>query len=69
MESHRITKKIFTWDFDYSNFIQNWNSNIFKVFSTLNNVELYNNLLEVDLKLVKKQQWAAEIMQIPKLRT
>ncbi len=45
MESHRITKKIFTWDFEQRRYIGN---------STLNIVELYNNLLEVELKLVKE---------------
>ncbi len=66
MESHRITKKIFKWDFEQRWSIGNWNWDMFKVFSTLNIVEMYNNLLELDLILVKeklheneKQNWAA----------
>ncbi len=51
MESHQIRMKIFTWDFEQRRSVGNWNSDSFKVFSTLNIVELYNNLLEIDLKL------------------
>ncbi len=49
MESHRITKKILIWDLDQRRSIGNWNNDIFKVFSTLNIVELHNNLSEVKL--------------------
>jgi hypothetical protein len=76
MELHRITKKFFTWDFDKRRSTGNWNSDIFKVFAKLNIVEMYNNLVEVDLEFIKeklheneKQKWAAHIVQAPKLRT
>ena len=76
MDPNRITKKLFTWDFVKRRSVGSWNSDILKLFSSLNMGNIYHNLMEVNLTLVKEKlldtqmhQWETNIVQVPKLRT
>ena len=76
MDLNRITKKVFTWDFVKRRSVGSWNSDILKLFSSLNMGNIYHNLMGVNLTLVKEKlldtqmhQWETNIVQVPKLRT
>ena len=45
MDPNRITKKVFTWDFVKKRCVGSWNSDIVKLFSSLNmgNTNIYHN--------------------------
>ena len=73
--ANRITKKVFTWDFVKRRSVGSWNSDILKLFSSLNMGNIYHNLMGVNLTLVKGKlldtqmhQWETNIVQVPKLR-
>ncbi len=44
MDSKRLTKKVFHWDFNRRRTSGNWNSDIYKVFSSLNKLDIYENM-------------------------
>ena len=76
MDSERLTKKFFTWDFNKRTATGNWNSDIYKLFLSLDMTDVYYNNLEVDLDGVRKnlhdaekQVWRKEMPVVPKLRT
>ena len=76
MDPNRITKTVFTWDVVKRRSVGSWNSDILKLFSSLNMGNIYHNLMEVNLTLVKEKlldtqmhQWETNIVQVPKLRT
>ena len=53
MDSERLTKNFFTWDFNKRT-TGNWNSDIYKLFLSLDMTDVYYNNLEVDLDGVRK---------------
>ena len=76
MDTNRITKKVFTWDFVKRRSVGSWNSDILKLFSSINMGNIYHNLMEVNLTLVKEKlldtqmhQWETNIVQVPKLHS
>ncbi len=76
MDSERLTKNIFIQDFNRRQTSGNWNSDIYKVFSSLNKLDIYENMEEVnlasaktDLYEIEKSNWKNNILTIPKLRT
>ena len=73
MDPNRITKKVFTWDFVKRRSVGSWNSDILKLFSSLNMGNIYHNLMGVNLTLVKEKlldtqmhQWETNIVQVPR---
>ncbi len=76
MDSERLTKKVFRWYFNRKRISGNWNSDIYKVFSSLNKLDIYENMEEVDftsakiyLYEIEKINWKNNILTMPKLRT
>ena len=72
MDPNRITKTVFTWDFVKRRSVGSWNSDILKLFSSLNMGNIYHNLMGVNLTLVKEKlldtqmhQWETNIVQVP----
>ncbi len=73
MHYERLTKKVFDWDFNGRRTSGNCNSDIYKVFSSL---DIYENMEEVDFARTKtdiyeieNSNWKNNILTMPKLRT
>ncbi len=76
LDSERLIKNVFHWDFNRRRTSGNWNSDIYKVFSSLNKLDIYENMEEVDFASAKTDLYEIEksnlknnILTIPKLRT
>ena len=71
MDSERLTKNFFTWDFNKRTATGNWNSDIYKLFLSLDMTDVYYNNLEVDLDGIRTNLHDAEkqVPVVPKLRT
>ncbi len=76
MDSERLTKRVFLWDFNRRQTSENWNSDIYEVFSCLNKLDIYEYMEEVDFASAKtdlceieKSNWKNNILTMPKLRT
>ncbi len=72
----KIEKKVYHCDFNRKRIFGNWNSDIYKVFSSLNKLDIYENMDEVgftsaktDLYEIEKNNWKNNILTISKLRT
>ena len=73
MDTGRITRKIFEWDYNLCR--NNWSSEMKKLFDTLN-VDVFNdkslldpNGIEDKLYSLMEKKWKEEIIKKPKLRT
>ncbi len=76
MDSERLTKKVFHWDYNSRGKSGNWNGDIYKVFSSLNKLDIYENMEEVnfasakiDIYEIEKSNWKNIKLKMPKLRT
>ncbi len=76
MDSERLTKKLFMYDFANRRASGSWNSDIFKLFQSVDMINAYYNMNEVDLIHIKnilhnieKDKWETDIKEVPKLRT
>ncbi len=59
-DSERLTKEVFHWDFNRRLTSGNWNSDIYKVFSSLNKLDIYENMEEVDFASAKTDSYEIE---------
>ncbi len=53
MDSERLTKMFFHWDFNRRRTSGKWNSDIYIVFSSLNKLDIYENMEDVDFASAK----------------
>ena len=76
MNGNTLTKRVFEWDYGNRKVSGSWNSDIFKLFTTLNKTHCHSNKELVDLDAARDylfdtemHEWEAEIFAVPKLRT
>ena len=70
----RVTKKVFQWDKSLCN--NNWSYEIKDIFTELGQINVFNQLIPIDLKYCKSvlhslecDRWRAACLEKPKLRT
>ena len=73
MDSNRITKQVFLWDYEKCKL--NWSSEIKEIFSKINMQNHYNSKIPVDIKIAEKHfmvqtenDWKIDLESKPKLR-
>jgi hypothetical protein len=74
MSDSRLTKKVFMWDYSKRTNKGNWNSDVYKLFSKIDKVDIYRGLTKVDIQVAKgllieqdKLQWYDNMQSVSKL--
>jgi len=76
MDTDRLTKKVFYWDYQNKKSKGSWNSDIHKLFSQIGKLENYENQTKVDVSEAKcilvdqeKSEWLSSLQSVSKLTT
>lgn len=74
MDNTKLAKKFFNWDYSQRN--SNWCHDMAQLFESLDMADIYHNVIECDLTLVRqkisdlvKTEWLESVQAKPKLRT
>ena len=76
LDSERLTKKVFMWDWNRRKSVGNWSSDVYNIFQDLGMLNVYRDLSTINIATAKiklhescRQNWKVEILNVPKLRT
>ena len=76
MNDSYLTKKVFEWDYNKRKTQGSWNSDIYKLFTTLEMAHIHSNKELIDLETARDyffnkemQEWKTAVVNVSKLRT